>query len=368
MKIELDQGVESAIRATLPPTDNRKPLFFNGRLDLMIEELGISTPKSEYSRGMLEALGYKTIDSMLTERLIKSDTSLASPQAPKEQHRYHPKDIEIVNDYVNEAREGVSKVIDELSISKNAKRYIRGALDTVELNIDLAGANGTETLKDEEGRIHINLNIPDIFSVAYFISQHFVGEHISSALFKGLTYNYTAHEFGHAIHHALSRLRHNAPHAWHDKALFIGYPMTMTCDDKIQQTIAKGLYRSISNERFAQFFEWEVLRGFGLSTNIRDDLIRTDALSIFGNGFTFSQMDHFIDGCQQRIYEPKELKLLSPEEREFRLDLEKHLIDAFIIYSVSSYYTYPRHTIEMLIAKGWRGKQRELQQFNSVVV
>jgi hypothetical protein len=269
MKIELDPGVESAIQATFPPADNRKPLLFNGRLDLMIEQFGTSLPRSEYTKGTLEELGYMTINSLLTERLITSDTSLGSLQAPEEQHRYHPKDIEIVNG--------------------------------VELNIDLAGVHRTNSFKDEDGGIHINLNIPEIFSIAYFISQNSGGELMSPALFRGLTYDDTAHELGHAIHYALSGSRCNAPRAWHNKALFIGYPMTMTCNDKREQTLREKLYRSISYERFAQFFEWEVVRGFGLSTNIRNDIIRTDALSIFGNGFTFSQMDHFVDGCQKRI-------------------------------------------------------------------
>ena len=261
---------------------------------------------------------------------------------------------------MSEAREGVNKVIDELSISKNAKMYIRGSLDTAHVHYDFAGAHKTESVKKEDGSIHITLDIPGTFQVASFISRHFGSEHWSQSLFKGVVYYETAHEFGHAIHYALSVPQSVAPHAWHDKKLFEGYPLTMTPDDTTQRFIADKLFRIISRERFAQFFGWEVLRGYGLSDDIRRDYIRTNAMNIFGNGFTFSQMDYIVDGCQQRLYKQEEFDLLSDKEKQNRYNLERSLIGALIIYSVSLYNTYGRDTVEMLINKGWRGKRREL--------
>lgn len=352
MKIELDPSVEAAIRATLPLADNMGPLFLNGRLELMIKQLGIMMPRSEYSKEILEKLGYRTIDTILMQELPK-----------QEPYRYNSNDIGILKSYVNDAREGVNKVIDELSISKNAKRFIRGSLDTVVLHYDFAGDQRTESVKSEDGGIHIYINIPSVFRVAYFISQHFGGERLSQSLFKGLVYYETAHEFGHAMHYALAKPQSSAPHGWHDKKLLQGYPLTMIPDDTYQQFIADELFKIISHERFAQYFGWEVLRGHGLSDDIRRDYIRTNVMNIFGNGFTFSQMDHLIDGCQQRIYKPEEIDLLSDEQRQVRYNLERNLISALIIYSVSLYFTYPRATVEALINKGWRGKQRELRQF-----
>lgn len=349
MNIEVEPQVESAIRATLPPDGTIKPALLDGRIELMIKQLGVTMPKSEYSKVNLETLGYIIAGTMLKQERFKQ-----VPQA------YHPEDIEIIQDYVNEAREGVNKVIDELVIPKNAKRYIRGALDHVELDLDYNRGKGSKALKDEAGQIHIQINIPNTFRQAYSASQNFGGEHLSPSFFKGLVYYETAHEFGHAIHCALSSPQSDAPHAWHDKRLFFGYPMTMTAEDTFRQIIADGFFGAISCERFAQFFGWEVLRGYGLSDNIRRDYIRTNAKYIFGNGFTFSQMDHFVYGYQKRLYNPKEADVLSPEEWEFRFSLEKHLTDALIIYSVSPYYTYPRETVETLINKGWRGKRREL--------
>jgi hypothetical protein len=83
-------------------------------------------------------------------------------------------------------------------------------------------------------------------------------------------------------------------------------------------------------------------------------------MNLFGNGFTFSQMNQFVDGCQQRMYKPEELDGLSDRDRRDRHELERSLIDALIIYSVSLYNTYPRETVEMLITKGWRSKRRKL--------
>lgn len=350
MKIEVDPRVEFAIRDSLPSDGYIKPLFLNGRVDAVIKQLALPSARPEYSNETLETLGYMTTDAMLKE----------GPALSEEPLLYRPKDIEIIEGYVNEAREGVNKVIDELSISKHAKRFIRGALDTAQLHYDFAGADKTESVKSEDGSIHIAINIPDTFRVASFISRSFGGGHWSQSLFKGLVYYEIAHEFGHAIHYALSKPQSGATHAWHDKKLFGGYPLTMTPDDTTQQFIADELFRTISHERFAQFFGWEVLRGYGLSDDIRRDYIRTNAMYIFGNGFTFSQMDHFIDGCQQRICKPEEIDLLSDEQKLERYDLERYLIGALIIYSVSLYHTYGRDTVEMLINKGWRGKRREL--------
>jgi hypothetical protein len=350
MKIEVDPRVESAIRASLPSDGSVKPLFLNGRVDAVIKQLALPSTRSGYSKEDLETLGYLTTDAMLQEITAPSE----------EPRRYHLKDIEILEGYVNEARGGANKVVDELSISKNAKRFIRGALDAVELHYDFAGFHETASFKGKDGGIHININVPSMFRMTSFISQNFGGELLSSSLFKGLVYYETAHEFGHAVHYALSSPQLDAPPAWHDKKLFGGYPLTMTPENTFQQSLADELFKIISHERFAQFFGWEILRGYGLSDTIRRDYIRTNAMNIFGNGFTFSQMDYIVDGCQQRLYKQEEFDVLSDKEKQNRYNLERSLIGALIIYSVSLYHTYPRATVEMLINKGWRGKRREL--------
>lgn len=351
MKIELDPRTESAIRSTLPPDGAMPPLFLNGRLETAIRKSGMTAPRFQYSKDDLEKLGYMTADAILRD---------IHAWDAREPVSYHPKDIGIFEGYVCDARAGVRKVMDELSIPHPARTFLGRALDGVDVTIDTAGVKKTEAIKDRDGTIHITINVPNVFDIAHFMSRYFGGEYLSQPLFKALVYYDTAHELGHAVHYALGRPSVDAPHAWHDKKLFAGYPLTMHADDVFQQSIADELLHVISNERFAQYFGQEVVHGYGLSRTILQDYARTNALNIFGNGFTFSQMDQFVDGCQKRMYEPDEIDGLSDKDRQDRHNLERSLIDALIIYSVSLYHTYPKDTVEALITKAWRVKRREL--------
>jgi hypothetical protein len=314
-------------------------------------------PRVQYSNKDLGEIGSTLVDILLNEE----ERPLS--QASGKLNTYH-QNIEILYEYVGEVREGVNRLVDELSVSKKAKRFICGSLDNVELNLDLPGDNETVAFKDEDGRIHINLNVPKMFHLEYFISHPLGGkeEDMSPSLFKGLVYYHTAHELGHAVHQALSRSYLHAPRAWYDKNLFHGYPLAMTPEKRSDLSDANYMFRYISHERFAQFFGWEVLRGFGLSSDIRIDYIRTNALHIFGNGLTFSQLNYVIDGYEKRLKGLNKIDpSLSQEKRQILDNWWWSFVQAFLIYSVSLYNTYPRATVEMLIQKGWRGKQRELQ-------
>jgi hypothetical protein len=359
VKAELDKNIEESIHRVLPPVVFNQMRFAAGWLDATVESHYSGIPKNKFSPGKLRDLGWDTMDAMLKNDQIRAHTG--SFNSSDNDQRLDPEDREVVWFYIDQAREGVNRIVDEMAIPSDAKHYLRGILDATPVDIETTVDRFSQTVWDKQGRAHITLNVPDVITSALLISQSFKEEYFSQWAFRGLMFGFCAHELGHVIQTAMFTHPHKVPRIWRDNDLLHGYAFRLSADSRGERRLIKAINEIIISERFAEYFENTVMDGLGCPRTIRADYIRMMAYYMFGNGFSFRQIHHIIYGMSVRRFHGGEFPMVSDEEAIGRMIDHTGLIKKQMANSFSDFYPFDKQTVESLITKGWKSKLSQLR-------
>lgn len=356
MRVELDKNIESAILRTLPDGDIQGQSLFGSLIERVVQNR--ITPRSTYTYEMLHAVGSTIGDMLVDHHDDMTEYLRIVPEA--EPIGFHPKDRVVIWDYVRDALRGVDRIIGGLAIPSEAKRYLSGVMDHMEVDIHHTNGNRSETYIDAEGRVHASLDIPAMFNQMRYIRWIFREGGGFNSIFRGIVLYTVAHETGHGIHQSFQNRKKLDPTDWYAQALHQDYPLQFTAEQRREKETVMYFQRAISHERFAHFFGMELLQGLGMRSTFIVDFFRSSYFSVFGTGFSYDQMNAILEGVLGSLFDPKYDNL--PEEDDYRMHLTNRLLQELITHAVFFQYPYSRQVVESLITSGWNGKKREFSR------
>jgi hypothetical protein len=361
VKIELDTSVEASIRSVVPRVVPDNLRFAAGWLDRTLQWQHADISGTAWTPKSLRRLGWDTMDAMLKDAQIAEFVQSQSREIEYDKSELHPKDREIIWGYVDEAREGVNRAIDELDIPPVAGRYLRGVLDNTPIELDTAGDLPSEAFWDRSGNLRVKINIPNMFMTSLALSQIFGRELFSPWVARGHFIGLVAHELGHCISHAMYLRPRHAQRFWSDPSLTRDYAIRPLATTHKETWFVNDINATVNLERFAEYFEWQVVEGCGCRLIIQKDFVRMMSSGIFKSGFSFRQFDYIIDGMTMRRFDKGEYPRLTKEEKNHRQIDHAALMKDQFIHSFCEYYPFDKETVEQLIVRGWKSKLRHLR-------